>query len=146
MRCSCWAVGLVLVLSVVAGGVSLTPAVDRPDEVIEGTFFAALSDSNTVVVRWIVVSMDGIESFDVVRSTLPEGPYEAVNESPIAPANPGIFDDKTVEAGTEYWYGVWALLETGAMGHVGGGYVRITTGDTSVERASWGRIKARLAN
>ncbi len=102
---------------------------------VEGSFYADLAESGEVVVRWTVASLAGIEGFAVYRATSPDGPFERLNDTPIAPVSPGVYEDRTTWPGTTFYYELRVVLVGGSEDTVGTELATVTTG---------GRLGARL--
>jgi hypothetical protein len=107
------------------------PTINVP---VEGTVFAALTESGAVVIRWTVGSLAEVAGFNVYRATAEEGPFEPVNADPLPCESPGSYEDKTVWPETTFWYEVRALLADGTEQAVAGPSARVTTGGRLVLR------------
>ena len=94
---------------------------------VEGAVFAVLSDAGSPVIRWTMGTLGGIAGIDVYRATNEEGPYELVNDAPLAPESPGSFEDTTAWPQTTFWYEVRALYTGGDEDVVAGSPARVTT-------------------
>jgi hypothetical protein len=102
---------------------------------VEGAFFAALTEAETVILRWTVGSLNEITGFHVYRATAEEGPFTRVNEDVLPPQSPGSYEDATVWPETAFWYEVRAVFGDGSEDVVGGYSAMVTTG---------GRLALRL--
>jgi len=102
---------------------------------VEGSFYAVLTESESVMLRWTVSSMAGIDGFSVYRAPSPEGPFARVNDEPIPASSPASFEDTGVWPETTFWYELRALLADGTEDVVDGGLTSVTTS---------GRLAARL--
>ncbi len=103
-----------------AGGCGFSP--------VDDCFFATATSSKSVVLRWTVGSLDGIEGFEIYRGTSEAGPFAKVNETPIPPALPGVYEDATVWPATTFWYELRTVLTGGSEEIVAGSAVSATTG------------------
>lgn len=101
---------------------------------VECVFFATLAVDGDVVMRWTVESMTGISGFNVYRSLHQEGPYERLNEQPLAPESPGSYEDDSAWPATEFWYELRVVLADGTEEPVLSGPASVTTGGTLVTR------------
>jgi hypothetical protein len=101
---------------------------------VEDSFTATVTESGTVVLRWIAGSLDRVVGLNLYRRTT-EQPFVRINESPIAPSSPGEFEDATVWPETTFWYELRALLVDGSEEVAGPPPASATTG---------GRLAARL--
>ncbi len=102
---------------------------------VEGSYYGVIGEDGNVILRWTVESLSGIEGFNVYRATSPDGPFERVNEEPVAPSSPGVFEDDTIWPETTFWYELRAVMNWGEE-VVSGDPVSVTTG---------GRLRARLS-
>lgn len=94
---------------------------------VEGVFFVTETEPQCVTIRWTVPSLAGIAGFHVCRSSDEEGPFERVNEELLAPETPGVYNDRTVWPGSQFWYELWAVLSNGTEDRVSSGAVSVTT-------------------
>lgn len=95
---------------------------------VEGAFFATLTESETVVLRWTVGSLADIVGFNVYRSISSDGPLARVNQNVLPPKTPGSYEDSAVWPETTFWYQVRAVLADGSEDAVAGGLAAVTTG------------------
>jgi len=100
------------------------PSINVP---VEGAVFAVLSDAGAPLVRWTMGSLGGIAGVNIYRATNEEGPFELVNDSPLAAESPGSFEDTTAWPQTTFWYEVRALFTSGEEDVVAGSPARVTT-------------------
>jgi len=103
-----------------AGGCGVSP--------VDVCFFATATSSESVILRWTVASLDGVEGFEIYRGTSQAGPFAKVNETPIPPALPGVYEDATVWPATTFWYELRTVLTGGSEEVVAGSAVSATTG------------------
>jgi hypothetical protein len=94
---------------------------------VDGSFYADADSPESVMLRWTVASLSGIEWFNVYRATSPDGPFVRVNEEPIPPASPGEYEDSTVWPQTTFWYELRAALAEGVEDVVGPALANVTT-------------------
>jgi len=123
-----------LVMSIAIGAVA-TPC-------LEWAFIAMLTQDNTVLLRWSVSPLDGVVGFNIRRSTEPDGQFVLVNEDLLPPESPGQYEDTGVQPATQYWYHLYALMDTGAEEQLTPEPVAVTTGGSPVRELGWGGIKA----
>jgi len=95
---------------------------------VEGAFYAVLTEDGAVQLRWTVEALAGVNGFNVYRATSPDGPFDRLNEEPIAPVSPGAFEDETAWPGTTFWYELRAMLSDGSEDTVGGSLATVATG------------------
>ena len=76
---------------------------------VETSLSAAATDAGSVLLRWTVGPHAGVEGFNVWRALSPDGPSDLINDAPLAPSTPSVFEDATVWPGTEFWYRLGAL-------------------------------------
>lgn len=95
---------------------------------VEGACYAVLTDSGTVLLRWVLESLAGITGLNVYRSTSPQGPFTRLNTLPEAPVSPGEFEDATVWPETTFWYELRVLLPDGSEDVMSGSPASVTTG------------------
>ena len=105
--------------------ISIHGTIDTP---VEGAFFASLTESGSVMLRWTVGSLAEIETFHICRATSPEGPFVRINDEPLAPSSPGLFEDTTTWPQTTFWYELRALLWDGSEDVVGHSVATVSTG------------------
>jgi predicted outer membrane repeat protein len=74
------------------------------DSPVEISFYAVLSASGTVTLRWTVSDLSFIDGFDIYRGTSSTGPFAKINEQMLLAASPGEYEDGTVWPGTTFWY------------------------------------------
>lgn len=106
-------------------GCSVTP--------VEGALVATETEPLCVTLRWTVESLDGISGFNIYRAWNEDGPFERVNEDVLPPFSPGVYEDRTVWAGSSFWYelrGVHADESEEVVGEP----VTVRTGGTLVTR------------
>ncbi|MCD4689838.1 T9SS type A sorting domain-containing protein [bacterium] len=101
---------------------------------VECVFFASVAVDGAVIMRWSVESMSGIDGFNVYRSLAEEGPYERLNEQPLPPETPGVYEDDTAWPGTEFWYELRVVLTDGTEEPVLSGPASVVTGGSLVTR------------
>ncbi len=70
---------------------------------VDGSFFASINEGGTVVMRWSLASMAGVDGFNVYRAQSLEGPYTRLNDE-VIPREVAVYEDSTVWPGTEFWY------------------------------------------
>jgi len=66
------------------------------NDAVEGALGASLTESGSVMLRWTIGTLAGVEGLNIYRSTSPDGEFIRVNDSPIPPCSPGSFEDATV--------------------------------------------------
>jgi hypothetical protein len=76
---------------------------------VEISFYAVLSASGTVTLRWTVSDLSFIDGFDIYRGTSSAGPFAKVNEQMLLAVSPGEYEDGTVWPGTTFWYQLMAV-------------------------------------
>jgi hypothetical protein len=86
------------------------PSINVP---VEGRVTAAFGESGCVTVRWTVGSVAEVTGFNVYRALSEDGPYELLNEEPLSPQSPGVYEDTTVWPETTFWYDVRIVLGDG---------------------------------
>jgi len=94
---------------------------------VEGVFYASLTESGSVVLRWTIASLSGLESLDIYRATSPDGPFARVNDEPIPLSSPGSYEDTSVWPETTFWYELRAHLANGGEDTVGASMATVTT-------------------
>ncbi len=109
----------------------------------EFAFFASVTGENTVTLRWVVSSVEGILGFNIERSTEPDTGVAVINAELLRPESPGQHEDTTVEGGTEYWYHLFALMETGEEQQLNSEPITVTTWGNPVREVSWGCVEAQ---
>ena len=101
------------------------PSVNVP---VEGASFGTLTESGTVLIRWIVGSIAEVVGFNVYRSTSNAGPFVRVNDFTF-PAEPqGSYEDCDIWPETIFWYEVRALRPDGTEDVVSGSPFFVATG------------------
>ncbi len=70
---------------------------------VDGSFFASIDESGTVVMRWSLASLVGVDGFNIYRALSFAGPYERMNDE-VLPRETAVYEDSTVWPGTEFWY------------------------------------------
>jgi hypothetical protein len=108
------------------------PGINVP---VEGSFLAALTESETVVLRWSVGSLSEVAGFNVYRATSESGPFVRLNAEILPPESPAWFEDSTVWPETTFWYQLRAVLADGTEEAVSGAVASVATG---------GRLAVRL--
>ena len=101
---------------------------------VEATLQAAEAAGGAVSLRWTIVSLSGIEGLNVYRSIDQSGPFELLNEEPLAAAASGVYLDTTVWPETTFWYRVTAIHADGSEEDVVKLPVFVKTGGTPVTR------------
>lgn len=101
---------------------------------VECILFATLAGDGDVVVRWSVASLHEIAGFNVYRSLHEAGPYELLNDEPLAPESPGEYYDDSAWPATDYWYALRVVLTNGTEEAVLGGPAMVRTGGSFVTR------------
>jgi hypothetical protein len=104
--------------------VRITGTVDNP---VDGAFYAELTESGDVLLRWSIDSLTGIDYLDVYRATSCEGPFERINEYPLTLFPSGTYVDSTTWPETTFWYQLRAHLADGSEDTVGGFLATVTT-------------------
>ena len=102
------------------------------------SFYAFAAEKDRVILRWVIVSPEDIEGFNLYRALSPGGPFERLNEQELR-ATSGSFEDVTVWPQTTFYYELRAVLPGGSESAVGPGIASATTGGTlhvSLHRAS----------
>jgi hypothetical protein len=94
---------------------------------VEGAVFAVLSEEGAPLIRWTIGSLGAVAGINVYRSTSEEGPFERINDAPLAAESPGSFEDTTAWPQTTFWYEVRALSADGDEEAVAGSPVQVTT-------------------
>jgi hypothetical protein len=106
---------------------------------VEGAFYALAADDGSVVVRWSVSSLSGIDGFNVYRGLSSDGPFELLNPTPLPAAAIGSFTDLSVWPETTFWYQLRAVLLDGVEDTVGSGLAYVTTDGELALRLSHAR-------
>ena len=101
-------------------GTSATP--------VEYSLYATATESGTVMLRWTVPSLTGIDGFNVYRATSQDGPFACANDDVITPSTPGSFEDTDVWPETTFCYELRAVLTDGSEDVVGTPLACVTTG------------------
>jgi hypothetical protein len=101
---------------------------------VEIAFYARLSESGVVNLRWLVAPLTGIEGFNIYRTTDPAGPYEIVNRDVLPPVSPGEYADASVWPEATFWYELRAVRDTGVEELVGSQHPSVTIGGKLVTR------------
>jgi hypothetical protein len=97
--------------------------VDRSSPVA-GSFTAAAAESGpAVTLRWTLADPAGVTAVNIYRAVDLEGPYEPLNDEPLAASSPGTYVDTDVLPGDFFWYELRATLLDGTEDVVGGGPV-----------------------
>lgn len=109
-------------------GFDMMIVADCPVTPVEGSFHGAATEFGTVRLRWAVESLAGIEGFDVLRATSPDGPFVQLNEEALAPTSPAEFEDATVWPETEFLYDLRARFADGSTDPVQGSPISVRTG------------------
>jgi hypothetical protein len=99
-----------------------------PTTPVEYSLLAEETELGTVMIRWTVPSLVGIDGFSVYRGTSQDGPFARVSEHVIAPSTTGCFEDASVWPETTFWYELRAVLATGTEEVVDGSPTSVTTG------------------
>ncbi len=94
---------------------------------VEGTFYAALTESGSALLRWKVPEVGAAEGFYICRSTSQSGPFLRLNDELLPPESSGSFEDVTVWPETGFWYQLRALFADGSDGVMCGSLASITT-------------------
>jgi hypothetical protein len=95
---------------------------------VEGVFYAAESEGNSVLLRWSLASVDGVASLDVRRATASDEEFVTLNDDPLALDSPGSYVDTDVRPGDELWYELVATAWDGTEERVPGGPVHVSVG------------------
>ena len=95
---------------------------------VEGSFYAVLTEEDEVILRWSVDALAGVLGFNIYRATTPDGPFERLNDEPLAPVSPGVFEDETTWPATTFWYELRAVYGDGSEDTVGTSLASVTTG------------------
>jgi hypothetical protein len=74
---------------------------------------ATVTEEGHVALHWTVPSLAGVSCIDIQRALCHAGPFDAVNNQPLAPSLSGIFVDVTVWPGAEFWYRLSAVSAGG---------------------------------
>jgi hypothetical protein len=119
--------GLVVVSDGGGNGDFTLGAYDTP---VESSFFAALADPTSVVLRWIVPG--GGEGVNLFRSLSSEGRYRALNAEPLPLLLQDGYADPDLWPDTEYWYKLTVVSDDGSETEVAGSPVSIRTEGASV--------------
>ena len=93
----------------------------------DGAFYASLTESGDVLLRWSIASLTGIEYLDVYRATSCEGPFERINERPLTVFPSGTYVDTSTWPETTFWYQLTARLVDGSEDTVGNFLATVTT-------------------
>jgi hypothetical protein len=101
-------------------GCSVTP--------VEGTFVATETEPQCVTLRWTVASLSGITGFNIYRGWTQDGPYERVNEAILPAESPGVYEDRTVWPGSQFWYELRGVTAGGTEDVVGEPLMLVTSG------------------
>ncbi len=72
-------------------------------------------------------SVEGILGFNIQRSTESDTGFAVINPELLPPESPGQYEDTTVEGGTQYWYHLFALMETGEEQQLTSEPITVTT-------------------
>lgn len=104
------------------------PVINVP---VEGAFFATVTESGEVVLRWTVASLAAVQEFRVYRATSEDGPFALVSDEWIPPASPGEFVDAEVWPETTFWYELRVVYSDGSEDVVGSHVSATTTGRLS---------------
>ena len=114
-------VGSALLASVLWLSGCVSAAVEPPGEAAAPADEVAASETDALenTLRWKTASEVDNFGFDVYRGPTEEGPFERLNEEPIAgggttdePQHYSYVDD-TIESGVEYWYYVESISMNG---------------------------------
>jgi hypothetical protein len=101
-------------VSTSSNDMSYTVDADRATPV-GGSFYAVVVEGeDDVTLRWTLAEPATVEHLDVYRATSSDGPYELMNDTPIAPVSPGAYVDGEVEPGDSLWYRLMATMWDGS--------------------------------
>jgi len=95
---------------------------------VEGSFFGSVTDAGSVMLRWTVPTLSGVEGFNVYRSLGPGDDYVLVNEEPLEAASPGAYEDATVWPETEFWYELRVVRTDGTEEEIAGSPIFVEVG------------------
>ncbi len=109
-----------VVVALEGTGIGATP--------VESSLYATATELGTVMLRWTVPSLTGIDGFNVYRATSRDGPFARANEHVIVPSTPGSFEDTDVWPETTFWYELRAVLSDDTEDMVAGSPASVTTG------------------
>jgi hypothetical protein len=101
-------------------GCSVTP--------VEGSFFASETEPLCVTLRWTVASLYDITGLNVYRGPSVDGPFVQINEDVLPAESPGVYKDRTVWPGSEFWYELRGVLADGTEDVVGEPFMLVTGG------------------
>ncbi len=84
---------------------------------VELSSFTASAQKAAVLVSWQTASESNHLGFNVLRSSLAEGPYEAINAALIPPAAEGRYSyiDRGAQVGMKYYYKIQDVDRNGVM-------------------------------
>ena len=97
------------------------------DSPVDGAFYAVLTESGDVLLRWSIDSLTGIDYLDVYRATSCEGPFERINEWPLTVFTSGTYVDTSTWPETTFWYQLRARLVDASEDMVGDFLATVTT-------------------
>ncbi|MCD4689846.1 T9SS type A sorting domain-containing protein [bacterium] len=101
---------------------------------VEGVFFASITDPLVVTLRWSAEYLGSADGFNIYRSTSEDGLFGKINEEILDVDLPGVYVDRAVWAGTEFWYELYVVRPDGSEEKVGFEAVSVTTGGRLVTR------------
>lgn len=120
---------VVVNVSRTANGMDYTYDVDRSSPV-EGIFYASFVEPMSVIMRWSIASLTGIDGIELRRATSEGGDFTPITAELLAPESVAFFTDTDVRPGDELWYRIVLVMDDGTEDTIGEGLAHVTVDGT----------------
>ena len=97
---------------------------------VEGVFYASFVEPMSVIVRWSLVSLSGIEGIELLRATSEGGEFTPITTELLAPELIASFTDTDIRPGDELWYRLVLVMDDGTEDTIGDGLAHVTVDGT----------------